>query len=325
MASSKVSDLRIMVFGTSAEDLFTFLNSILKRDVLSSAGPNTVLTTKLSGHILDRNVMLISTSNLNHHSLSHDSLKRELKKSVCFSCPGPHVILFTLCPFDLLSDPWDFFQPVVQFFGENILNHTIVVLYQNGEAKIQIDIENIRELINKCGQRYLDFNIKENREDSKETRQLFGQIDQLVSEQGYYSNKEFEDADKRIKKEEKFLEKQRETEVRRMLEALKKEHSGEDLEREVRIYQEKISLENREKAELLIADRLGFTLRLVDYAAAIGKEVFVGGILGTVMGPEGMAVGATVGAALGGVYGGAAGAAWNYIRGAFADAHSDFP
>lgn len=104
---------------------------------------------------------------------------------------------------------------------------------------------------------------------------------------------------------------------------LENEHSGEALVSEFKKYEEKIQLECREKAELAVADKLGFTVRVVDYAVGVGKGAFVGALLGFAIGPEGMAVGAAIGAALGGVLGGAANAAWSYICNSFADSHKE--
>ncbi|XP_036423345.1 GTPase IMAP family member 7 [Colossoma macropomum] len=314
------TSLRIVIFGNTGPHQFSLTESILQRAVFDGVDPNATLTTKTSGHVLERNVMLVNTPNLNTHCLAQETLKKEFRKSICFSCPGPHAVLFILNPIDVPPDPYGVFKPVVQYFGESILNHAMVVLYDERElVDSETEIEELKEFIQKCGQRCFIFSGEKNREEGSMTRQLFHKIDQMVSEHKIYSNPEFKDADKRIKKEEKFLEKERQKEVKKMLEALKNEHSGEDYDREVKLYQEKMHLENRERAEMLIADRLGFTLRLVDYAAAIGKGAFVGAVLGIVMGPEGMAVGATVGAALGGVLGGAAGATWNYFTGVFAD------
>ncbi len=102
---------------------------------------------------------------------------------------------------------------------------------------------------------------------------------------------------------------------------LENQHSGEALASEILKYEEKIQSECREKAELVVADKLGFTVRVVDYAVAVGKGAFVGALLGFAVGYEGMAVGAAVGAGLGAVFGGAANAAWSYISKSFTDAH----
>ncbi|KAG9279021.1 GTPase IMAP family member 4-like [Astyanax mexicanus] len=319
------TSLRIVVTGHSGLHQYSLTESILQKAIFTGADPDTTLTTKTPGKALERDVVLVNTPNLNNHSLSHDALKKEFRKSVCFSSPGPHAFLFILHPSDIPSNACEIFQPVVQHFGESVLNHTVVVLHHNGEVPDnKIKTEGLKELLKKCNQNYFIFNSGKNREGGIVTRQLFDKIDEMFSQHGLYSNQEFKEAEKRIQKEEKYIEKERGKEIRRMLEELKKNHSGEDLEREVKLYQEKIQSENREKAEKRIAERLGFTLRLVDYISAIGKGALVGAALGLAMGMEGAVIGASVGAALGAILGGAVGRGWNYFTGVFGDAHRDY-
>uniref|UniRef100_A0A4W4FXD1 AIG1-type G domain-containing protein n=2 Tax=Electrophorus electricus TaxID=8005 RepID=A0A4W4FXD1_ELEEL len=327
--SADDTSLRIIVFGNSGLHQYSLTESILQRAIFKFVDYHTALTTKTLGQYLTRNVTLVNTPNFNSPDISHNTLKKELRKAVCFSCPGPHAVIFMLDLLDVPSTTYDIFKPVVQHFGEKILNHTMIVLYHEKEGDCQSLVDSVRrnqdfrELLEMCGQRYLVFGGKANRKDGSAARELLDQIDQMVSEHGIYSNQEFEDADKRIKKEEKFIEKERKKEIRKMLEALEKKHSGEDLAREMKCYEEKIQFQNRERAEVRVADRLGFTLRLVDYAVAIGKGTFVGALLGTAMGIVGTTVGAAVGAVLGGVFGGAAREAWQYFSNAFTYFHRD--
>lgn len=322
--STEDTPLRIIMFGSSGPEQFSLTESILQSAVFNSTDPCTILTTKTSGSPFGRHVTLVNTPNLTNHDLLHYLSKKEVKKAVCFSCPGPHAILFTLNPFDIPRNAYDFFKPVVQYFGEHVLNNTMIVLYHEEEQwrqSLQDSVmkkKQFKELLEKCGQRYLVFGGKENRDEGHVTRKLFEKIDEMVAEHGVFSNLEFKDADKRIEREEKIIQSQRKKEVSAVLEEMKKAHSHEDLEGEVNRYKEKIQMENRERAEEQIADRLGFTLRIVDYAAAIGKGAFAGAILGAAMGFLGMAVGAGLGAALGGLLGGAAEAAWNIITNALA-------
>ncbi|XP_076866182.1 GTPase IMAP family member 7-like isoform X2 [Brachyhypopomus gauderio] len=325
--STEDTSLRIIVFGTSGPHQYLLTESILQRDIFNVDG--TTLTTKTSGQLFRRNVTLVNTPNLNSPDISHNMCQKELRKAVCFSCPGPHSVIITLDLLDVPSDACQIFKPVVQHFGEAILNHTMVVLYHKKEGDCQSLVDSVRknkdfgELLEMCGQRYLVFSGNTTRKDNSATEELFNMIDQIVKEHGIYSNQEFQDADKRIKKEERFIKKEREKEVRKALEAIKKTHSGEDLTREVKRYEEQIQSQNRERAEVRVADKLGFALRLVDYAVAIGKGAFVGSLLGSAMGIVGTVVGATVGAALGGVYGGAAREAWQYITNVFTYVHRE--
>lgn len=313
------------MFGNAGHQQFSLTESILQKPLFNGADPNDSLTTKNSGRPLERNVTLVNTPNLSNHNLLHYMLKKELKKAVCFSCPGPHAVLFTLNPSDESPNAYEVFKQVVQYFGEQILSNTIIVLYHEEEQLEQslekgvMENQDFKELLEKCDQRLFVFSAEKNRSEEEVTKKLFAEIDEIVEAHGIFSNLEFEDADKRIKKEEKILQNQRKKEVSAVLEELKKKHSQEDLEIEVNRYEKQVRLENREKAEVQVAERLGFTLRLLDYAAAVGKGAFAGAILSMTMGFPGMAVGAVLGTALGGLLSGAAGAMWNMLSNAFAD------
>ncbi|TTA69399.1 Nuclear factor 7, ovary [Bagarius yarrelli] len=314
MAAAEVS---ILMFGNSGHQQFSLTEAILQDPVFNGADPNTILTTKHSGSPMERNVTLVNTPNLSNHNLLHYTFKKELKKAVCFSCPGPHAVLFMLNPYEESPNAYEVFKQVVCYFGEQILSNTIIVLYHNVEQLEQSlekgvkENQYIKELLEKCDQRFFVFSAEKNR--SEEVMKLLAEVDTIVKDHGIFSNTEFKDAEKRIKNEEKILQNQRKNEVSAALEELKEKHSQEDLEREVERYKKQVCVENREKAELQVADRLGFTLRLVDYAAAVGKGAFAGAILSVATGYPGTAVGAVVGAAVGGLLGGAAGEIWSYL------------
>lgn len=323
--SNEDSSLRIIVFGQSGHHQYSLTESILQRAVFTGADPSTELTTKTTGSVFQRNVTLVNTPNLKDHALSHYTIKKELKKAVCFSCPGPHAVLFTLNPFDVPADAHAAFKPLVRYFGKHILKNTMVVLYHEEEQGRKFTKHSVmknrplRELLEKCGQRYIIFGRQENMSEGKVTENLFREIDRMVEDHGIFSNVEFNDAEKRIRKEEIILQNKRKEGVSAVLEELRKTRSQEDWEREARRYNEKIRLENRERAELLVADRLGFTLRLVDYSAAVGKGALAGALLLVPMGFQAMAIGAAGGAVFGGLLGDAVGAVWNYITDAMAE------
>ncbi|XP_051572156.1 GTPase IMAP family member 7 [Myxocyprinus asiaticus] len=315
--------LRMLVFGSSSLQQISLTHSVLGPGIFTRDDVNITATKKSSRVIQERNITLVNTPNLGDNDLPEKILYMEFKKAVCFSCPGPHAALLVLDTFHLTSI--DLLKPVIHYFGERILKHTLIVLYhEKGLQTLSIEDEVkknkiFRELAEKCGQNYLFFNEEINRTDSSQTKALLAKVDEMVLEHDIYSNLEFKDAEKRIQIEERFIRKSKEKEFREKLKALENEHSGEALDREIMKYEERVQLEGREIAELLVAGRLGFTLRLVDYAVAIGKGAFIGALLGFTIGYEGMAVGAAVGAGLGGIHGGAANAAWSYIASSFAD------
>ncbi|XP_058234305.1 GTPase IMAP family member 9-like [Hemibagrus wyckioides] len=127
------TSLRIIIFGSSGHQQFSLTESILQRAVFTGADPHTILTTKTSGEILNKKVTLVNTPNLVDHDLFHYTLKKELKKAVCFSCPGPHAVPFTLNPSEIPSNVYDIYKPLVRYFGDQILKYTMIALYHEEE------------------------------------------------------------------------------------------------------------------------------------------------------------------------------------------------
>lgn len=324
---SRETPLRIVVFGDSSQNQISLTRSVLGQDVFTRDEVNISATKKSSGVVQERNITLVNAPNLQDNALPDSILHKELRKTVCFSCPGPHAVLFVVDPFNLTSNTMDILKPMVHFFGEHVLRHTLIVLYhERGMRVLSIEDEvkknkSFRELAEKCSQNYLFFNGEVNWTEGSQTQALLTKVDEMVSEHGMFSNIEFKDAEKRIQKEERFIKKSKEKEISETLKTLENQHSGEALASEILKYEEKIQSECREKAELVVADKLGFTVRFVDYAVAVGKGAFVGALLGFAVGYEGMAAGAAIGAGLGAVFGGAANAAWSYIYKSFTDAH----
>lgn len=324
---SRETPLRMLVFGNSSHDQVSLTQSVLGQDVFTGDEVNISATKKSSGFVQERNITLVNTPNLQNNDLPDRILHKEFRKAVCFSCPGPHAVVFVVDPFHLTSDTMDILKPMVHHFGEHVLKHTLIVLYhERGMNTLSIEDvvkknKSFRELAEKCSQNYIFYNEEINRTESSQTKTLLDKVDEMVLEHGMFSNMEYKDAKKRIQIEERFIRKSKEKEIRGTLKALENQHSGEALASEILKYEEKIQLECREKAELVVADKLGFTVRVVDYAVAMGKGAFVGAFLGFAAGYEGMAVGAAVGAGLGAVFGGAANAAWSYIYKSFTDAH----
>ncbi|XP_043090773.1 GTPase IMAP family member 7 [Puntigrus tetrazona] len=323
---SRETPLRMLVFGDSSKDQISLTRSVLGQDVFTGDEVNISTTEKSSGVVQDRDIILVNLPNLQDNNLPHSILHKEFRKAVCFSCPGPHAVVFVVDPFNLTSDTTDTLKHMVHYFGERVLKHTLIVLYhERGMRDLSIEDvvkmnKSFRELAEKCSQNYIFYNEEINRSECSQTRALLTQVDEMVSEHGMFSNMEFKDAEKRIQIEERFIHKSKEKEIREALKVLEKLHSGEELAGETLKYEEKMRLKCREKAELVVADKLGFTVRVVDYAVAVGKGAFVGAFLGFAVGYEGMVVGAAAGAVLGAALGGAANAAWSYIYKSFTDA-----
>ncbi|XP_041718831.1 GTPase IMAP family member 9 isoform X2 [Coregonus clupeaformis] len=318
------AEFRVLVFGRSGRNQFSLTNSILGTDVFDDEVCRIAESQRHRSEAFDRKLAVVNTPNLSECEASEKELNRVFKRSVCMSSPGPYAVLFALDLSNISPGAVRILQLVTKHFGDSILNHMMVVVCHEGEKEDSAleervkTIRDFRELIEKCGQRYHLFNERKARRDEKVSRQLLEKMDNMVRENAgrFYSNHQYEEAEERIQKEERFMMKAREKEMLTKWKELESRHTGEGLEKELLQFETAIRVENREKAERKISEILGFTLRAVDYAAAVGKGAAVGALCGAVMGFEGMAVGAVIGAVVGGVVGGAAREAWGYVTNA---------
>lgn len=320
-AVTGVADLRILVFGRSGYSQFSLTNSILQTNVFD-VKVCSAHSKKHRGKVFERTLAIVNTPNLSEYDSSQIHLKKEFKRAVCMSSPGPHAILFAVDLHNISPSVISILQVITKHFGD-ILSHMIVVVCHDGEMEgstLKERVKNnrdLKELIEKCDQRYYFFNERKALRNEGVSRELLEKIDMVMGNNGrFYSNHEYQDAEERIQKQEQFMLKKREKEMLKKRNELESTFTGEDLERELVQYERGIFFENRERAESNIAETLGLTLRLVDYAAAIGKGAVVGGLCGAVMGLEGMLVGAVFGAIVGISVGGAARAAWGYVSNA---------
>lgn len=310
------------MFGSSSLLQISLTHSVLGPEIFTRDDVNISATRKSSGVVQEKNITLVNTPNLKENDLPDKILHKELRKAICFSCPGPHAVLLILDPFHVTPDVLDILKPVIHYFGESILKHTLIVLYHEKDLSISLDEEvkknkTFRELAEKCDQNYIFFNEEKNRAEGSQIQALFAKVDEM--EHGIYSNLEYKEAEKRITIEERFLRKSRGKEMRQKFKELENEHSREALASEKTKYEERVGLECREMAELVVADKFGFTVRVVDYAVAIGKGAFAGALLGFAVGYDGMAIGAAIGAGIGGILGGAINAVWSFMANSFSE------
>ncbi len=109
---------------------------------------NISATKKSSGVVQERNITLVNTPNLQENDLPDSVLHKELRKAVCFACPGPHAVVFVVDPLHLTSDTMDILKPMVHYFGERILKHTLIVYHERGmrARSIEDEVKRIRAL-----------------------------------------------------------------------------------------------------------------------------------------------------------------------------------
>ncbi|XP_048846684.1 claudin k isoform X1 [Brienomyrus brachyistius] len=299
------AELRIVLFGSRSPLQFIVSNCILGRQVFMPAECILSQSLKNLGETDGRRVSVINTPNFFEKDRTQQHIKKELKRCVCLSCPGPHAVLLTLDLEDISASDVRTVEELTKYFGDNILKHTILLLCHEGkeenpnlEDRLRKD-RNLSEIMDKCGHQYHLFN-----KDSMGAKPLLKSIESLA-ENGdrFFTNYKYEEIEGSIRKEQSVIEKERGKEMSKRLRELDCLYQGEELERKRDLHLKSVRAAVREKAEIVVLDRLGFAAQAMNYAAAVGKGIAVGVLGGAVLGLMVIVGGAIIGAVLGAVVG----------------------
>ncbi|KAK2916770.1 hypothetical protein Q8A67_001144 [Cirrhinus molitorella] len=304
-------ELRILVIGSSGPSQFLLTNFILGREVFSEEVYSIASSQKNVGELVGRRVAVINGPNLYDKNLSKSKMRKELRRSMCLSTPGPHAILIA---FDLEKiSPNDMKTPklVKDKFGESVLNYTMILLVYDGclrdrvlNDKVMRTDWHLRELVEQCSCRYHVFS--KNWRNRSGCRELLHKIERMLQTMGghHYINRSYKRAEESVRNEERKLRKKRQPETGRTCQELEEQFRGDELRWQMDAYNARVGAEIRAEAELQnswLRTSLAVGMGLGFVAGAT-----MGMIIGSVEGPAGMAVGGAVGGFVGGASGAAA-------------------
>ncbi|KAK9978398.1 hypothetical protein ABG768_020149 [Culter alburnus] len=303
-------ELRILVIGSSGSSQFLLTNFILGRQEFSEDVYSISSSQKNVGEFVGRRVAVVNRPNLYNKDLSKSKMRKEMRRSMCLTSPGPHAVLIA---FDLEKiSPNDMKTPklVTNKFGENVLNYTMVLLVYDGHLrgralndKVMRTDWHLRELVEQCNCRYHVFS--KNWRNRAGSRELLHKIERMLQAMGghHYINRSYKRAEDSVRTEERKLRKKRQSEITRTCRELEKQFQGDELRWQMDNYNASVGAEIRAKAEL--QNRWLRTSLAVGLGLGFIAGAAMGMIVGSVEGPGGM----VLGGAVGGVVGGASGAA----------------
>lgn len=189
-------------------------NTILKQNVFDSdASPVGVTTQCSSGFVQEggKRVYVVDMPGF-CGSLTKEDMKTHLEKCVELSVPGPHAFLLVInLDARFTVEEINTVELIQQNFGKDAMHHTIVLFTRADQLRgksLQQYIaksQDLRRLTDSCGGRYHAFNNNDMRNRSQVT-ELLEKIDRMIQENGgrHYTNKMFEEAQKKIKRKEKM-------------------------------------------------------------------------------------------------------------------------
>ncbi|XP_008296747.1 GTPase IMAP family member 7-like [Stegastes partitus] len=158
-----------------------------------------------------RKIHVVDTPGILDTSKSAEHLKKEIAKCIQMSSPGPHVFLLVLQIGRFTKEEENCVQALEKMFGPKSSNYMIVLfthgdkLSQQGKTihdYLQTSHVKLRELLNRCGNRYHVFNNKN--KNRTQVVDLIQKIDDMVAANGgsHYSDEMFEEAQKILQQSE---------------------------------------------------------------------------------------------------------------------------
>ncbi|XP_051988933.1 GTPase IMAP family member 4-like [Xyrauchen texanus] len=165
MASSSVSDLRIVLLGTNASENSRVGNFLLGRAAFETEEPPDVVQ-RVGG----KHMTVINTPNISLHQMT-----QRVRECVSLSAPGPHVILLVLKHDQCSREEKECVEMLLNSFSHTVYQHTMMITTHESHTQVN-DI--IQEIIHQCNDRH--FRLERN----STPAQLMEKCEEIVHSNG---------------------------------------------------------------------------------------------------------------------------------------------
>ncbi|KAI4891958.1 hypothetical protein NFI96_007348, partial [Prochilodus magdalenae] len=212
--SPVVHELRIVLWGHSIVGKSATGNIILGREAFRET--ETTECEIQRGSVDSRNISVIDTPGINNRLLTEEH-KRELKRCLSLSAPGPHVFLLLIRLRRFTEDERNTVKWIQENMGEEALRFTMVLFtgkeeMTNRQWTIYYDNNRIQEFVSQFGGGYAVINSKREANPAQITK-LLEQIDTMVQCNGgqYYTEEMYQEVQRKISMEEEKKRQEKDT------------------------------------------------------------------------------------------------------------------